>query len=400
VISTLVEKLGVVALALVLGWTPASAAVTSLDFADFDRRSTAGDHLNVVFFGGSLTWGAMATNPELTSYRAVMGDKFEQAYPKAHFTFWDAAIGGTGSELGAFRLERDVLSHKPDLVFLDFTVNDGGVSADKLASYESLVRRMVQAGVPVVEVILPVKATVMPGAVSRAIDARHKEIAQAYGVPVADVVTWARQEISAGKTTPDALWDWPGQQIHPGDAGYALYADAAWQAYQDAVRNGAVCHVPEKMVNADTYMHVNRAMLAALAPLPAGWTTGMPHRSAISFDFTPSRWLGNEAVAALPAAGGAPPAPLHLKVRARDLFLFGEATPTGGKYFVRIDGKESKPYSTNNKQGNMRYIETLALGLDPSVEHLVDIVPQLAPGEELRLESLCVAGGDATVTGG
>lgn len=36
----------------------------------------------------------------------------------------DAAIGGTGSQLGAFRLKRDVSRFHPDLVFLDFTVND------------------------------------------------------------------------------------------------------------------------------------------------------------------------------------------------------------------------------------------------------------------------------------
>jgi acyl-CoA thioesterase I len=33
-------------------------------------------------------------------------------------------IGGTGSQFAAFRLERDVFARKPDLVFIDFTIND------------------------------------------------------------------------------------------------------------------------------------------------------------------------------------------------------------------------------------------------------------------------------------
>ncbi len=135
----------------------------SLDFFTFDQKARSGDELTVAFFGGSLTWGAQSTNPQQTSYRALIEIKFAATYPKAHFRFWDAAIGGTGTQLGAFRLERDVLSRNPDLVFLEFTINDDPYpepNPDRLSSYESLVRRLVQAGIPVVQVILPAKKDV------------------------------------------------------------------------------------------------------------------------------------------------------------------------------------------------------------------------------------------------
>src|SRR4051794_30354319 len=77
------------------------------EFSDFDRRARSGERLNVVFFGASLTWGANATDPQQTSYRARIGQRLEKEYPAAHFKFWDAAIGGTGSQLGVFRFERD-----------------------------------------------------------------------------------------------------------------------------------------------------------------------------------------------------------------------------------------------------------------------------------------------------
>lgn len=138
-------------------------------FAAFDSQARPGKKLNVVFFGASLTWGANASNPQLTSYHANVSRKLEAAYPKAHFHFWDAAIGGTGSQLGVFRLDRDVFSRKPDLVFLDFSANDDIYATDpqSLAAYESLVRRIVMKGVPVVQVIFPFQWNIKSGEMAK-----------------------------------------------------------------------------------------------------------------------------------------------------------------------------------------------------------------------------------------
>ena len=108
-------------------------------FAEFDARAKAGERLNVVFFGASLTWGANASDPVETSYRAVMRDRFEKEYPAAHFRFRDSAIGGTGSQLGVFRLDRDVLARKPDLLFLDFSANDDITSTRPTRSRTSMI---------------------------------------------------------------------------------------------------------------------------------------------------------------------------------------------------------------------------------------------------------------------
>jgi lysophospholipase L1-like esterase len=165
------------------------------DFSIFERRAKAGEMLRVVFLGGSLTWGAQATDPDKTSYRALVGQKLEEAYPKARFQFHNAAIGGTGSQLAAFRLERDVLAYKPDLVFLDFTINDNPYeipNPNRLAAYESLIRRLIEKEVAVVQVILPSKQDVRAIPSPRPLDAKHKEIGEAYGLPLADAVMLAQ----------------------------------------------------------------------------------------------------------------------------------------------------------------------------------------------------------------
>lgn len=371
-------------------------------YAGFDQRAQSGESLSVAFFGGSLTWGAQATDPLRTSYRALVSQQLKRTYPKAHFEFWDAAIGGTGSQLGAFRLERDVLAHKPDLAFLDFTINDDPYAkpdTDRLASYESLVRRMVQSGIPVVQVILPAKKDVLPNPSERPLDAKHKEIGQAYGLAIADAVTLVKTRVAEGKATPDQLWDAAPDVTHPGDAGYALYAEAAWAALRQGIAQKQACRIPKTMLNADTYMAVNRFQLSSLPKLPTGWHVGKPLRSAIAFDFTPSRWMDNVVIASRAKDEAQSPAPLVLTVQSRNILLFGEATTPSGKYRVLIDGKEVKAQDIGkmSPHGTWRYVEMIAQNLDEKVPHRVEIIPDLAPGQELRFESLCVAGAPASV---
>ena len=47
------------------------------------RRARAGERLNVVFFGASLTWAPNASDPNLTSYRGLVARRLEEAYPQA-----------------------------------------------------------------------------------------------------------------------------------------------------------------------------------------------------------------------------------------------------------------------------------------------------------------------------
>lgn len=385
---------------------PAHAVTPS--FADFDARAGRGDALNVVFFGASLTWGANASDPNLTSYRALTGQRLKKRYPKARFTFWDAAIGGTGSQLGVFRLRRDVLRRHPDLVFLDFSANDGieVAAPETLASYESLVRRIIlEAKCPVVQVIFPFKWNTQSGDTTKMKrrDA-HLHIARAYNCAVGDAIALSIERIKSGDTTLEKLW--PIDGVHPGDTGYELFADAVWSGFGEAVAEKRACRPPAAMLYDDAYMTERRTRFSQIGPLPEGWKVGIPNRVAAYFDFLMSRWLDDEVIAAPGAAR------LTARFRGSRVFLLGEATPKSGKYRVFIDGKlveiareDAAPQSefdpgafARNIGGNGHHFQTLATDLDPAVEHLIEIEPMLeGEANELRLESLCVAGDGAAV---
>ena len=395
-------------------------------FETFDRRARAGESLTVVFFGASLTWGANATDQMTTSYRARMAERFQAAYPKARFRFYDAAIGGTGSQLGVFRLDRDVLRRKPDLVFLDFSANDDITTdtPETLASYESIVRRLVvEAGVPVVPVMFPFQWNVTGGTTAgmKRRDA-HLAIAAAYHLPCGDAIALIIDRIKAGQTTAAAIWDTDG--VHPGDLGYTLFAEAAWSAYRAGVETFQAARAPEKMLHADTYLTHARLPLAALfgaGHLPAGWQVAKPHVTSACFDMQMSRWLGDLAVATGAQPAGAADAktavpatnvaPLRIRFNGAMVMFFGESTTQSGAYRVSIDGqivehtenwKKTDVFNAGKlaqMMGNSAHLtEVIATGLDPAVEHTLELMPRLNAGQEIRIESICVAGGKATAT--
>ncbi|HWE04657.1 MAG TPA: SGNH/GDSL hydrolase family protein [Tepidisphaeraceae bacterium] len=391
------------------------------NFGEFDRRARAGEHLSVVFFGASLTWGANSTDPQHTSYRADVQRRLETAYPQAHFACRDSAIGGTGSQLGVFRLDRDVLSHHPDLVFLDFSANDDIYSdtPEILASYEAIVRRiLLEARCPLVQVIFPFKwnAKREELAKMKRRDA-HLAIAAAYNTAVGDAIALTVDRVEKREASLDAIW--PADGVHPGDVGYSLFADAAWNAFQEAVRTGRACVVPPKMLYADTYMTSSRARLTSISPIPAGWHAGRANLTSAYFDMLMSRWLDDELIASnrVPAPGpyGKPTATaqdvskLQYRFRGRMALLFGESTPISGKYRLYLDGKpiEQKPPRVKTvtadfdagdfarrANGNVHLVQVVAEGLDPAVEHVLEIEPVFtsATAQELRIESICVAG--------
>ncbi len=368
------------------------------DFSAFDRRARDGEALQVVFLGGSLTWGARATDPQHTSYRALLGQRLRDFYPKARFSFWDAAVGGTNSRLGAFRLQRDVLRRRPDLVFIDFTVNDGAFDFDLecLAAYESLVRRVIlESGAPVMQMILGLKQdlAVNPKQ-SRPIDAAHKEISRHYNTGLGDAVTLMRDEFLAGRADPDQCWPYFPDITHPGDKGYALYAEAGWNGFREAVDQGRISRVPEKMIHPATYMNWVRQPLCALNSLPTGWRVGLPHAMGLAFDFYMSRWLDDVTIAAVGAE------PIRLEFQGSMVLLFGEATTISGKLLAKIDGQPATGqspdgiYKAHCAGGNMHWVPIIAQGLDPAKKHLLELIPQLTEGQELRIESVCVAGAE------
>lgn len=95
--------------------------------------------VKVAYLGGSITAAG-------DGWRELTCNWLRVHYPETVFSHVNAGIGGTGSDLGAFRVEDDVIKTDPDLVFVEFAVNDGGRPVpDIIKSIEGIVRKIWRA---------------------------------------------------------------------------------------------------------------------------------------------------------------------------------------------------------------------------------------------------------------
>ena len=393
-------------------------AASANSVASFCERAKKGERLTVAFLGGSLSWGANATDPNKTSWRALIGRRLEERYPDARFKFVDAAIGGTGSGLGIFRLERDVIPCKPDIVFVDWLVNDGERKADddSSCSYEGIVRHLMERlpGCVPVQVMLPTRGTIEEPDASKLVRwDEQKRIGAAYGLVRADVLGEMRRRYTAGEADLDRMWPaWPallGDTTHPHDYGYSVYADIIWEQIFEKPSDKSPT-LPEEWLFAPKYRHVVRENVASWKDLPKGWHNDACYVRAGTFDFLCSRWQDGLAVAANCAFNPKTckrelvpgvVEPLRAKFRGEVLMLYGESAEWSPKCEVFVDGKLVAERDTADF-GRMfapaaYLVWKIGDTFDADAEHTLEIRPVFADGEpqEFRLGSICVAGRNA-----
>lgn len=388
--------------------------------ASFCERAEKGERLTVAFLGGSLTWGANASDPNRTSWRALVGRKLEERYPRAHFRFVDAGIGASSSLLDVFRVDRDVIQYNPDLVFVEFLVNDGEHGSNDLAScsYEGIVRRLLERMprcVPVLVMLPPTRATVEAPPESKfARQDEHRRIGEAYGLACADVFGEMRRRHAAGKVDLDRVWPmWPGligDTQHPHDFGYSVYADIIWgQVFRKPSAQAA--SLPKEWLFTPKYRHVARENVYEWKKLPKGWHRDVCYVRAGTFDFLCSRWMDGLAVAAncvfntkahkYELAPDVVVEPLRATFRGEVLVLYGESAEWSSRCEVLVDGKIA--WGGDSSDFGRRFAPTAYLvwqvgsNWDPGREHSLEIRPVFADGvpQEFRLSSICVAGRDA-----
>jgi lysophospholipase L1-like esterase len=84
---------------------------------NFFAKIKAGKPVKIAFLGGSITRAG-------NGYRDQILQWFKTQYPANRFEEIMAAVSGTGSDFGACRVKQHVTDHQPDLVFIEFAVND------------------------------------------------------------------------------------------------------------------------------------------------------------------------------------------------------------------------------------------------------------------------------------
>lgn len=185
------------------------------------EKARNGDPVTIAYIGGSITDGAMAT-PKTLCYAYRSYEYFKTTYGKgdgSNVKFINAGLSGTPSTIGMVRYNRDIVSiSKPDIVFIEFAVNDGG-EVTKGEGYESLVRTILKADNSPAVVLL---FSIFKGGWND--QAKLQPIGTYYNLPMVSIHDGILPAINGGKMKNEDFFYTDG--LHPTNDGHKLYAEA------------------------------------------------------------------------------------------------------------------------------------------------------------------------------
>lgn len=191
------------------------------------EKARRGEDVTIAFIGGSITQGAGAVpiNKECYAYKTYEGFcRLAGKSTEENIHYIKAGVGGTPSEFGMLRYERDVLCEgtvKPDVVVVEFAVNDEG-DETKGECYDSLVRKILNSeNKPAVILLFAVFAS------DWNLQERLGPVGKAYDLPM----------VSTRDTVVEQFYKKPGEGrvvsknqffydvFHPTNIGHTIMAD-------------------------------------------------------------------------------------------------------------------------------------------------------------------------------
>lgn len=182
-------------------------------------KAKNGEEVTLAYLGGSITQGVGATPDNKTCYAALSAKLFAEKFAKDEnkINYVNAGIAGTPSLLGITRCNSDIISTRPDVVFVEFAVNDG-TDATSRDVYESLVGKLLNSETsPAVVMIFTVLSNGYTAQDNMQATGEHYDLGM---ISVREAIT---PEIDAGRMT--FIGEYAVDEAHPSNFGHALISD-------------------------------------------------------------------------------------------------------------------------------------------------------------------------------
>ncbi len=333
----------------------------------------AGKEVRTAYFGGSIT--------AATGWRVQTLKWFQETFPKATVSEINGAIGGTGSDLGVFRLGHDVLQHKPDLVFVEFAVNDGGAPPERIwQAMEGIVRQIWTAD-PQTDICYVYtfrtgyESDLDQGRCPQAASAMEM-LAEHYGIPSVNVAMPVCAMAREGKLiyksdepTPEGVLRFSTDGVHPLPEGHQLYTDLIARAVTEMKATSKPVDHGGKLA---TPLVKDHWQAAKMVPVTNEMLTGdwvqLPADDSLARNFGDrmgTLWYS-----------GTPGSRISFKFRGSQAKLYDLLGPDGGQVTISVDGQtHDKPVPRFDSYCTYHRIATLGIAeaLDPAAVHSVTI---------------------------
>lgn len=195
--------------------------------AELGKRWPESRTLNLVFHGHSVPAG-YARTPAVNTlqaypHRVLCGIK--DRYPTAVVNVITTAIGGEQSEQGAARFEAEVLTHRPDVLFIDYALNDRTIGLERSEkAWRSMIEAALARGVklilmtPTPDLSEDIRSDAAP---LNAYAQMIRRLAAEYHVGLADSYARFREKAEAGQKISSYM----SQVNHPDARGHAVVAE-------------------------------------------------------------------------------------------------------------------------------------------------------------------------------
>jgi lysophospholipase L1-like esterase len=351
--------------------------------------AAAGNDITVAFIGGSITQRFSAEADECYAY--LVYDWFRQTFPSSKTTSVNCGVGATGSYIGVHRADTDLLAHQPDIVFVEFSVNDTDEDTERnMAAYDSLLRKIWRAESR--PAIITIAMTEENG---DSFQDYHYEIVKAYDIPMISY----REAVLPAIANGEFRWaDISDDDIHPNKNGHGLLAGLVTAYLEDmvdimptvpaivAIRAEDDSHTADHAGATDHGHTADDGCAADVIPPPY---TAAPYVNATLVRPPLSR-LVDEDFGNMQGYAVLTDELLTFTVHARYIgILYSKLTENGGRFAIYIDGKEAATLSADFSDGWGDYAEgEEVFAADIVGEHTVELC--LIGGGEVYVTGLAV----------
>ncbi len=190
--------------------------------------------INLVFHGHSVPAGYFKTPivNTLASYPYFVLQQIKSQYPFTVVNIINTSIGGENSESGEKRFESEVLIHHPDVVFIDYALNDRGIGLARAKNaWEKMIHAALDKNIKVILLTPSPDQTVDIKDDHTILDQHAAQIIQLsklYKVGLVDTYSLFKNNTKAGFD----LVNFMSQVNHPNENGHHLIADEIMEYFK------------------------------------------------------------------------------------------------------------------------------------------------------------------------
>ncbi|MBE6733336.1 MAG: SGNH/GDSL hydrolase family protein [Ruminococcaceae bacterium] len=203
-------------------------------FSNAYNKLKDGKDITIAFLGGSITYG-IGTSDLSRSFRVLVENWIEENY-KVNVTGINAAIPSAASAHGAYCVDTDVLPKNPDIIFIEYAINDKYASSkynnDDFSVHMETIVRKIRTIKPDCDIAFLYTTDSWVSVNTPLFEQAevHEKVAEHYGVTTINIGYGLRKSkgLIKGTSTPADEGRWKQfftDACHTADNGNKVYAD-------------------------------------------------------------------------------------------------------------------------------------------------------------------------------